>query len=204
MIAPRPRAAVPPQPVALEKLLLVEGETPAHFFEAALKEIGLASEVEIRSYGGISQLAGYLGVLGSTAEFKAKVRSVGVVRDAEDDPAAARRAVEAAVRGAGLAPAVKVAIAILPDDNTAGMIETLCVRTVDSTPLFECVSQFLTCAEDKGAVLPQGPIRAKHQVQAYLATLPNPQMMPGLAAYKGAWPFSHAAFAAVRAFLLGL
>lgn len=60
MIVPRERAARLAVPVELSKLLLVEGETPSHFFEAMARDLGIADEIEIRSYGGVAQLGPFL------------------------------------------------------------------------------------------------------------------------------------------------
>ena len=49
MIAPKPRQAILSQPVKLSKLLLVEGETPSHFFEAFLKHLKIDQQVEVRN-----------------------------------------------------------------------------------------------------------------------------------------------------------
>jgi hypothetical protein len=52
MLAQPPRMAPPPVPIALSKLLLVEGDTPMHFFEALLQHLGLGSAVEVRNFRG--------------------------------------------------------------------------------------------------------------------------------------------------------
>lgn len=204
MLVPNPRALVPPQAVILSKLLLAEGNTPAHFFDALLKSMGLDSHIEIRNYGGVKELGPFVRALASTTEFQEKVVSLGITRDAEDDPKAAMQSVEAAVKSATIASRVAVKIAILPDGTNAGMIETLCMRSVSSSPVLECIDQFMACVERKGIVLPVGHSRAKHAVQLYLAAQSEPQMMPGIAAHRGAWPFSDPAFDAIKSFLQGL
>jgi hypothetical protein len=73
MIAPKPRGSIAPQAVQHEKVLLVEGETPSHFFEAIARYLGIDKEIEIRSFGGNSNLADQLELLASTEAFKALV-----------------------------------------------------------------------------------------------------------------------------------
>jgi hypothetical protein len=206
MIAPRPRAAVAPQPVALEKVLLVEGETPAHFFEGFALHLGLANLIEIRSYGGISQLATFLRTLASTSEFRAMVKSLGIVRDAETDANGALQSVKAAIAAASLPGHIATSIFILPDNSAKGMIETLCLRSVQSTTVYQCVTEFITCAERAGAPLPAAddPVRDKVCLQVYLAARFEPQMMPGLAAYRGVYPFDDTTFDALGGFLRSL
>src|SRR6266511_3010519 len=121
-------ARVPPPspgPVTLSKLLLVEGDTPMHFFEALLKELGLQDDIEIRNFRGVGDFKTYLVNLADTDEFKRVVTSVGVIRDAEAKPAtAARAAIEYALTAAGLTPTrtplVRTSIFILPDNTNEG------------------------------------------------------------------------------------
>nr|WP_165227099.1 hypothetical protein [Aquisphaera insulae] len=63
------------------------------------------------------------------------------------------------------------------------------------------MERFFECATAAGVLLPEGPIIAKHQVQVFLATRRKAQMMPGIAAYDGVWPFDDPLFDAVSDFL---
>lgn len=58
-----------PGPVTLATLLLVEGNTPMHFFEALLRHLSLDNQIEIRNYGGIRDLTAYLATLIVTPRF---------------------------------------------------------------------------------------------------------------------------------------
>src|SRR5712692_7571409 len=116
------RVPPPPGPVRLAKLLLVEGDTPMHFFEALLKDLGLHNDIEIGNFRGVGDFKTFLINLADTDEFKRVVTSVGVIRDAEEKPAtAARSAIEYAFNAAGLTPArtppVRTSVFILPDDT---------------------------------------------------------------------------------------
>ena len=207
-----PRRMPPPPlgPVTLAKLLLVEGDTPMHFFEALLKELGLHTEVEVRKFGGVGDFKTFLINLASTAEFTSIVTSVGVIRDAEDKPAtAARTSVEAAFNAAGLTsvrtPPIRTAVYILPDDTNQGMIETLCMDAVKSEPALanahSCVEEFFACLARSGINLPPQPRLSKHKTQAFLATRPEAQMFPGIAASRGYWPFANPVFDKLKQFL---
>lgn len=204
MRVPREREAVSPTPIGLEKLLLVEGETPANFFDAITREIGLDLAIEIRSYNGTSQLGTYLKTLVLSAGFSALVKTLGIVRDAEGDSHGARQSINSAITNARIPKGVRVEVAILPDSGTPGMIETLFLRSVQTSPVFECIDDFLKCVSSRNVILPSGPVLDKHIMQIYLATLPKPQMMPGTASHRGAWPFDHAAFNEIKDFLRGL
>jgi hypothetical protein len=204
MIVPKERSAQPPTPVALTKVILAEGDTPTHLLEALARHLGIDKTIEIRNYGGITQLKTFLKTLASTSEFKDKVRSLGIVRDAENNAVGARTAAESAVTAAGVPSQVVVSYFILPDNAAPGMIETLLQSSVANLPIFQAVTQFFVSAGAHGFTLPAGPIQAKNYTQVYLATQAEVQMMPGIAAYKGAWPFNHVAYSALKAFLQAL
>ena len=91
------------RPITLSKLLLVEGDTPMHFFEALLRHLGLNAAIEIRNFRGLPTSRTYLSRWLATPEFQSLVTSIGVVRDAEDKPAVdARQSVTDAFTAAGL------------------------------------------------------------------------------------------------------
>jgi len=52
-----------PMSILLPKLLLVEGETPKHFFEVLLRHLHINQQIEIRSFGGVNELPGFLQAL---------------------------------------------------------------------------------------------------------------------------------------------
>jgi hypothetical protein len=212
MIPSRPPPPAP-APISLPKLLLVEGSTPLHFFEALLQRLGLSAQVEIRDFHGVPDFKAYLADLAKSNAFKTLVTSVGVVRDAEDKPAAsARRSVQDALVAAGLgstgAPSVRTAIFILPDDTRAGMIETLCMEAARNERTLgdacACVDEFFACLRTHSIAMPTGIRFAKHEAQAYLATRSEVQLFAGLAAYRDYWPFDNAVFDPIKQFLRAL
>jgi len=81
----------PPAPITLPKLLLVEGDTPMHFCEALLCQLGLDQQIEIRNFRGVGDFKTFLINLADTDAFKQVVTSVGVLRDAETQPVAVAR-----------------------------------------------------------------------------------------------------------------
>jgi hypothetical protein len=207
MIPQVDRPTPAPIPLTLPKLLLAEGNTPMHLLEALLRSLGISESVEIRNFGGIGQLKTHLPALQLMGGF-ADVISLGIVRDAEGDAAAARQSVEQILASAGLTDKDRAAfnssVFNLPDNAHAGMIEDLCLAAVQDDPVYGCVERFMECAESVGADLPQGLARSKSLAQVYLATKDDPQMFPGLAAYKGHWPFASPVFDELKAFLRSL
>jgi len=161
MIPRPPKTEPPPVPVSLSKVLLVEGSTPLHFFEALLSELGLHDLVEIRDFGGVRDLRPAVRALASSSEFRRLVKSLGVVRDAETDAKAARQSAEDALAAAGLPEGVETSVFIPPDNKQPGMIETLCVESVRRDPAFACVEEFFKCLGTQGVDLPDTPQDAK-------------------------------------------
>jgi len=197
-----------PVPITLSRLLLTEGVSPMHFCEAILRHIDLAPQVEVRSFGGNTDLATILKAFAESSEFKALVTSVGIIRDAEGDAVAARRLVDAAIENANLPDHVRRSVFILPDNVSPGMIETLCMDAVrQHAPLAEaynCVQSFFTCLQESGVFVPH-PVRgAKNRAQAFLATKADAQMFPGIAAYRGFWPWDSPTFDTLKQFLRSL
>jgi hypothetical protein len=211
---PRPAPALPAPlpPVSLPRLLLVEGDTPLHFFEAFLTHLALNTGIEIRNFRSVTNLRAFLIDLAATAEFQTLVTSVGIVRDAEADAAAARQSVEGALTAAGLTatkvPPITTSIFILPDNASPGMIETLCMQATEAEAAHRgactCVAEFFTCLGRSGASLPAEPKLAKNRAQAYLATRMDVQLFPGQAAYRGHWPWDNPVFDRLRLFLQAL
>jgi len=193
-------------------LLLVEGDTPTHFFEALLRHLALSNDIEVRNFRSITNLRPFLLDLAKTAEFQALATSVGIVRDAESDAAAARQSAQHALQAAGLTPArtppIKTSIFILPDNANPGMIETLCMHAVESEPTlsgeYACAVEFIACLNKNRVALPTEPKLAKNRAQAYLATRMDVQLFPGQAAYRGHWPFDNPAFDPLKKFLQAL
>lgn len=202
MIPPRPPSPpLPPTPICLSKVLLVEGNTPAHFFEAMLRHLDLDDCIEIRNFGGVTDLRTYLITLASTSEFRTLVRSVGIVRDAEENQTAARDSVDSALTAASLASNTRASVFILPDNRNPGMLETLCIDAIRTDPAFKCVENYFDCLEQEGVDLPDDTHRVKAVVQTFLASRPDVQLFPGLAAYRGYWPWDSPVFEPLKQFL---
>ncbi len=203
MIAPRVRAPYP-QTVSLSKLLLVEGETPAHFFEALAVHLSIDKTIEIRSFGGNQNLQNVLSALVNSHGFSATVKSLGIARDAEADANAARQSVDSVVQQSRVPRQITVRITILPDNTSPGMIETLCLQSVTGKPFFPCIEQYIANAQQHGATFPAGLALDKSRLQVYMAAHPTPQLHPGIAASRGYWPFGDSIFQGLKAFLQSL
>ncbi len=138
--------------------LLVEGRDAERFFQALLKTTGIL-DLQIQNFGGVNELHGFLKALAKTGGFKEKVRSLGVIRDAQDDPTAAFQGVCGALRNAGLPVphrpetaadgTPRVSVLILPRPDRPGMLETICLEAVTDRPIIKCIEQYFACIEKK-------------------------------------------------------
>jgi hypothetical protein len=106
-------------------LLIVEGSEDQRFFEALANRLGLQS-MQTLPLGGKTQLRSTLKALTASPGF-ASVASLGLVRDANGDPAAAFRSMIDALVAAKLPAPIRVldaAVAVDPEDNEQPAIVT--------------------------------------------------------------------------------
>ncbi len=204
--------------VTSDVLLLVEGQDEVNLLAALLKDVprrgAAASAIQILAAGGRTRFRKELKALVVEVERSGRsLRAVGILRDADENPAAAFQSVSDAVRAAGLTPPPKhgqfsndtpaVGIFIIPDGASPGAIETLCLRSVAGTRVARCVKDYIACLEQDGDSRSSASID-KTFAHAYLAAGPNPVARVGEGAQAGAWDLDHAAFAALRGFVTEL
>jgi len=191
------------------RLLVVEGKDDEGFFSAFTRHLNL-SDIQILPIGGKTLLRGSLKALKEAQGFE-DVLSIGVVRDADDNPSSAFQSVQDALRDAGLPvprePLIpvdstpQVVVMILPGGDEKGSLETLCLKAVARTPEMRCVNAFFRCLEEI-SISPHS--RDKAMIQAFLAAKPRLKRLLGEAAQAGYFPWDAPAFEIVREFLHSL
>lgn len=197
-------------PISYSKVLVVEGESAFQFFKALLRHLRLLDEIEIRNSGGVNEFSIYLRLLLSTPGFD-KVISLGIVRDGENDAHAQFQSICQNLQQVGLSvprqPATlvsgtpNVSIFILPDCANPGMLETLCLQSVEQNPAMLCVEEYIQCLQQSDIVPGNLP---KARLRALLASSPRPELLLGQAAHAGFWPWDSPVFDALKQFLLAL
>jgi len=197
------------RPVAIEQpnLLLVEGKDEQGALGALLKHMGLA-DMQVVPAGGKTLLADGLHGLTIATGF-ASVRSIGIVRDADDDSDAALRSVCHALSREGLpvprAPLVpaagppRVTVIILPGASRQGTLEDLCLEAVAGDPAFTCLGRYFDCLKEVGVRGPRNLSRA--QMQVFLASRTEAGKRLGEAAQAGYLPLDAPAFDELKRFL---
>ena len=194
-----------------DKQLLVDGNDASWFFSALLQELSIA-EIQIQNYGGNDELRGFLKQFSKAPGFSERVKSLGIVRDAENTPKGAFQSVLSALRTAKL-PVPKspskltntrpqVSVFIVPDAQTNGMLETICLRSVEDDPAISCIDEYFSCLEERLGFLPSNMEKAR--LQAFLSSRKKVHRMLGIAAKQGIWPWNSPAFESMKDFVKAL
>jgi hypothetical protein len=153
----------------LAALVLVEGRDDAALVRRIAANLGLTIQVQL--YGGKAEFRGYIKALALEADFR-QVRSLGVTRDADDDPDAAWMSMVGALRDAGLTPPQEQLVStgaspritgLLVPRHGPGYLEDVLLQAIAGDPALACVEDLLTCA---GRSTPT----SKHRLHAFLCT----------------------------------
>ncbi len=195
-----------------EKVLAVEGKDEVNFFKALFEKEQLEG-IQIVDIGGSEQFRIKLPLFMQAENFE-MVRRIGFVRDAEANTASsAFQSICGILKKCGLpvpvnigdiiqADAMQVGIHIMPDNASSGMLEDLCLKSVQDSPVYKCVDSFVECfaptltAPEKAQFNP-----SKARAQAFLCTRTPICNSIGLAALKGHVDFSDACFDGIKDFL---
>lgn len=193
-------------------ILLVEGINDAIVFDELLRALQLDS-VQIIDSAGKDNFSNALSQIAkNTNDFRLqKVKSIGVIGDADADARIARRDICQALYSVGLsrdAEELEVVpgkpearILILPGNDDPGALETVCLESVQDDPHMRCVEEFSVCVESKWGTSPVSKFD-KMKAHAFLATrYDNPELRLGEAAREGIWPFDHETFDGIKIFL---
>ena len=193
-----------------DSLLLVEGRDEVNLFDALMKH-SLAAEprIQVIDAGGKDRFSKRLQAIQTAAQAHPTLRSVGVVRDADDDAGGAFRSVCGQLRNVGYEPpqvhghfsdaAPSIGVFIVPDGVEPGAIETLCRRSRAGEDVARCVDEFLSCLDDHEAM--KSTNVDKSFAHAYLAAMEDPVARVGEGARQGAWEFGSPAFSELSEFL---
>jgi hypothetical protein len=195
-----------------EQLLLVEGKDECNFFEALLTHERI-EEVQCIDIGGKDKFSQEFPLLVKMEGFKA-VSAIGLVRDAEVNQAQSafdslchtlnkhNLPVPSTPNVLNLGPP-KVNIFIMPDNQGAGMLENLCLKTIEGQAIEKCLCDYLACILANKVFLEEQEKfnEPKAKVQAYLAMRAPIVNSLGLGAKAGYWNFLHPGFDEVKKFL---
>lgn len=192
-------------------LLLVEGMDDANFFAALLKDLNL-EDIEIWPIGIGRSFKKNLKILGKLSGF-ARIKSIGVIRDADDNPSAAFESVRNALNDNGLSAPNSygsrstgtpiTSILILPDGmSSEGMLESLCLSAIKDDPVMSCIEGYFDCISGCG-IDQREVVKDKAKVHVYLASQNEPDKRLGESAQANYWKsqFDNDVFDNVKRFL---
>ncbi len=196
--------------ISQDRLLLVEGYDEVNLIDA-LTEYCLDEDsgVQVIAAGGRDRFPRNIRAIRVAAMSRATLRSIAVIRDADDDARGAFQSVCAHLRKVGFVPPAvhaefsdavpSIGVFIVPDGVERGAMETLCRWSVKGTSTARCVDEYLGCLERHDAL---GSRNAdKSFAHAYLAAMEDPVARVGEGARQGAWSLESPAFAALVRFL---
>ena len=181
------------EPFTKTRLLAVEGDDEINFFKKLLEVIGISNLVDIRKSGGKDKFKDLMRAFTVTRGFKS-LEIIAVIRDADKNAADAFKSITGVLRKIGLKTPDKpggysgggpaVGVFIMPDNSSGGMLEDLCLDTVNDHEAMKCVDDFIYCTQK----LNESPNNIpKAKVQAFLASKPKIVNSLGLGAQKGYW-----------------
>ncbi len=202
-----------PLDTAFQHLMLVEGVEDGRLYEMACEFAGVSDKIEIRSVGGKKEFTNALRLLVSLGQH---LRTIAIIRDADDDPRAAFQSACDAMKNARLPVPAKLgelsfehegrstAVLVVPP-NGPGCIESLCWSSLSKHPMATCVEEFLGCARTKDPPSNPSSLAAvdKSRIHAVLAIGMNasPAVRMGLRVGEASWDWNHEAFEPVIRFV---
>ena len=195
-------------------LLLVEGQDEVNLFRAFVKHCleDEAQPVQVLEVGGKDQFKKRFSLIMSDAQARPRLRSIGVVRDADDNAQGSFQSVCDSIRNVGYQPparhgefsdtAPSIGVFIVPDGSEAGAIETLCRQSVQGTDTAKCVDDYLDCLTTRNALRSRNA--DKTFTHAYLAAGRDPTARVGEGALQGVWDLQSPMFAGLCKFIQNL
>lgn len=185
------------------KQVLVEGNDDVRLFRALAKHLGI-SDIQVNQYGGRDNLRPFIRTFGVLPEF-ANVKALAIVADANSDRNATEQRIRGALSAVGLPGPrrplevlaqdnMRVCYLVVPHEAESGMIEDVCLASVQADPAIDCVERYFECIKQTNVGGPREVWLAKARLHAFLASRERPDLRLGEAADNGIWDFGADAF----------
>jgi hypothetical protein len=195
-----------------EKILIVEGTDEERIFNVLIGKHLNNSDIQILPIGGKTQLINKLRILCSVSEFN-KVRSLGIVRDADEDFNGAFESVCDSLRANSLSipsgPFIKtnstpsISVFITPNNSSNGAIENIFWEVINQTNISSCITNYFQCILTNTGSNPRSIY--KGYMHAYLsANIDNPSLRFGESAENGLWDFNDNCFNLIKSFIANI
>ena len=166
----------------------------------------MLDQVQVYNVEGKSKInVGFLRVIRAECN-KGLLKTVGIIRDADNSAEHASQSLCSKLSGAGFIPPGEQLIPSVIETNTgkvtslyyifekngSGMLEDLCYTSVEGYIENKCIQSFINCVE-KITVDKIHEI-AKTRCYSYITVEDEPDIRVGLAAKKGYWNLNHPCF----------
>lgn len=195
-------------------IICVEGKDEVNFFEAFLKHFGMV-DIQVIDFNGKDKFKENVKNLTLLPDFS-QAQKILLIRDADysqegrSNPSEdAFKSMQDALRNAKLTVPLQqqaftpiedgkpqTAIYIMPFKGAEGMLEDLCLQTINLDEM-TCIETFLDCMPEK----PKANQLSKAKVQAFLAAKVEPINNLGISALRKYWKYDHEKFSELKALL---
>jgi len=197
--------------ITKSKILLVEGADEVYFLIHFLKAVSLGDTIQILPYGEIKRFKDFLESLKKLPGFSG-VESIGIMRDADENPSSAFQSVTDALEKAGfdkpneplktVGNSPKITIMIIPNIKIRGALESLLLETVDDDSTMICVNDYIKCLIENKVLSKENTSKiAKAKLYSYLAAKRKAGLKIGEAAKAEYWNFDSPVFEQLKNFL---
>lgn len=190
--------------ITKSSILIVEGKDEVNFFSAffSIKE---KAEIQVIDFEGKNNFPSKIKTLPLIPGFDL-VTKIGFIRDADNNnPISAFDSIRNALTKAKLpVPSTlssftssnpSIGIFIMPDNKNHGMLEDLCLKSLDDQPVKICIDAFIGCAN------PGLNDEPKAKVLCYLSTRKPLVNSLGLGALNSHWNFNSLIFSNLKSFI---
>lgn len=194
------------------KLLVVEGNDDEGFFKKVNEEIGI-KDLQILGLGGAGEFnATRLKAITQVHDFRTIVRSMAIVRDADEDAGRVFDSICSALRTVDLPfpkkplefeardqGSIKVGVLIIPPKKDKGKLEDLCLFSVQHLREMTCIDSFFECIRTVTDEFPEDLPKAK--IKAFLASRKKSVPHLGVGMQKGYFSVDNEVFDGIKTFL---
>ena len=196
------------------RLLLVEGKDEVNLLRELIKDCLKDDEqdIQIVDVGSKNNFRRNLMTIKTDIPSGPKLRSIGIIRDADSNAESSFISVCNSLRSVGYEPpsthagfsnaTPSIGVFIVPDGSQPGAIETLCRRSVAGEAAAKCVDDYMECLTTNNALKSKNP--DKTFTHAYLAAMEDPVARVGEGALQKVWDFQSPAFDALSQFVRDL
>jgi len=205
------------------KLLLGEGQDEVEFFEALLRYLKI-EDIQPLQYEGKPNFRRGLETIVQTPDFHT-VTSIGITRDADFPKSSADIAVDSAFKSIcgtlrhpninlpvptrlmekkSLIDKPNITIFIMPDCQSDGMLEDLCLTSLVDQVEMACVDNYVQCLEDHRGRSILSHKLPKARLHTWIASQDAPGLSLGIATKRRYIDFNHPAFNKLKNFINSL